>query len=44
MQSLLSTVHDAAMSPDAWPKALRRLMDEADVAGAALICHEQDDG
>jgi hypothetical protein len=37
MQSLLSTLHDAAMSRDAWPQALRRLMDEAGVAGAALI-------
>ncbi|MGY3362450.1 hypothetical protein ACVWZK_009113 [Bradyrhizobium sp. GM0.4] len=37
MQSLLSTLHDAAMSRDAWPKALQRLMDEAGVAGAALI-------
>jgi hypothetical protein len=37
MQSLLSTLHDAAMSADAWPKALQRLMDEASVAGAALI-------
>ncbi|MGY3505105.1 DUF6894 family protein [Bradyrhizobium sp. USDA 4471] len=37
MQSLLSTLHDAAMSADAWPKALQRLMDEAGVAGAALI-------
>jgi hypothetical protein len=37
MQSLLSTLHDAAMSRDAWPKSLQRLMDEAGVAGAALI-------
>ncbi|MBR0749030.1 hypothetical protein JQ582_34380 [Bradyrhizobium japonicum] len=37
MQSLLSTLHDAAMHSDAWPQLLRRLMDEAGVAGAALI-------
>ena len=37
MQSLLSTLNDAAMHWDAWPKMLRRLMDEAGVAGAALI-------
>lgn len=37
MQSLLSMLHDAATSPDAWPRALQRLMDEAGVAGAALI-------
>lgn len=37
MQSLLSTLRDAAMSLDAWPSALQRLMDEAGVAGAALI-------
>ncbi len=37
MKSLLSTLLDAAMSADAWPKVLRRLMDEAGLAGAALI-------
>jgi hypothetical protein len=37
MQSLLSTLHDAAMSRDAWPQSLQILMDEAGVAGAALI-------
>lgn len=37
MQSLLSTLHDVATSPDAWPNALQRLMDETGVAGAALI-------
>lgn len=37
MQSLLSMLHDAATSADAWPRALQRLMDEAGVAGAALI-------
>ena len=37
MQSLLSTLHDAAISADAWPEALQRLMDEVGVAGAALI-------
>ncbi|QOG23445.1 DUF6894 family protein [Bradyrhizobium sp. SEMIA] len=37
MQSLLSALRDAAMSRDAWPKALQRLMDKAGVAGAALI-------
>ncbi|TWA95893.1 DUF6894 family protein [Bradyrhizobium stylosanthis] len=37
MQSLLSALNDAAMHSDAWPQLLRRLMDEAGVAGAALI-------
>ncbi|WFU82571.1 hypothetical protein QA645_07490 [Bradyrhizobium sp. CIAT3101] len=37
MQSLLATIHEATMSSDAWPDALRRLMDKAGVAGAALI-------
>lgn len=44
MQSLLSTLHEAEMSPDAWPKALRRLMDEAGVAGAALIITNKNTG
>jgi len=37
MQSLLSTLHDAALSANAWPTALERLMDEVSMAGAALI-------
>jgi len=37
MQSLRSTLQDAAMHSYAWPQLLRRLMDEAGVAGAALI-------
>jgi uncharacterized protein DUF6894 len=44
MQSLLSTLHDAAIHSDAWPQLLRRLMDEAGVAGAALIVTNKTSG
>ena len=37
MASLVSTFHDAAVSPEAWPEALKVLTDAAGVAGAALI-------
>ena len=37
MASLVSTFHDAAVSPEAWPEALKALTDAAGVAGAALI-------
>jgi hypothetical protein len=37
MSSLVSTFHDAAVSPEAWPHALGALTDAAGVAGAALI-------
>jgi Domain of unknown function (DUF6894) len=37
MNSLVSTFHDAAISPEAWPEALKALTEAAGVAGAALI-------
>jgi hypothetical protein len=37
MSSLVSTFHDAADSPEAWPQALKALTDAAEAAGAALI-------
>jgi hypothetical protein len=37
MSSLVSTFHDTAVSPEAWPHALTALTDAAGVAGAALI-------
>ena len=37
MSSLVSTIHDAAVSPEAWPRALAALTDAIGVAGAALI-------
>jgi hypothetical protein len=37
MSSLISTFHDAAVSPEAWPHALKALTDAAGVADAALI-------
>jgi hypothetical protein len=37
MPSLVSTFHDAAISPEAWAEALKVLTDAAGVAGAALI-------
>jgi len=37
MFSLVSTFHDAAVAPEAWPEALKALTDAAGVAGAALI-------
>jgi hypothetical protein len=37
MSSLVSTIHDAAVSPEAWPRALATLTDAMGVAGAALI-------
>jgi hypothetical protein len=37
MSSLVSIFHDAAVSPEAWPDALKALTDAAGVAGAALI-------
>jgi hypothetical protein len=37
MDSLVSTFHDAAISPEAWPEALTALTEAAGVAGAALI-------
>ena len=37
ISSLVSTFHDAAHSPEAWPGALKALTDAAGAAGAALI-------
>jgi len=37
MSPLVSTLHEAAASPEAWPQALRVLTDAMGVAGAALI-------
>jgi hypothetical protein len=37
MDSLVSTFDDAAISPEAWPEALKALTEAAGVAGAALI-------
>ena len=37
MSSLVSAIHDAAVSPEAWPHALETLTDAMGVAGAALI-------
>jgi hypothetical protein len=33
MSSLVSTIHEAAISPEAWPQALEALTDAAGVAG-----------
>jgi hypothetical protein len=40
MASLVSTFHDAAVWPEAWPHALKALTDAAGVAGAALKVDE----
>lgn len=37
ISSLVSTFHDAALSPEAWPRALKALTDACGAAGAALI-------
>src|SRR3982074_2229504 len=37
MSSFVSTIDDAAVSPEAWPRALEALTDAMSVAGAALI-------
>ena len=37
MSSLVARLHDAAVTPEAWPDALTALTDAAGVAGAALI-------
>jgi hypothetical protein len=37
MDSLVSTFHNAAVSPEAWPEALKALTEAAGVAGATLI-------
>jgi hypothetical protein len=44
MSSLVSTIHEAAISPEAWPQALEALTDAAGVAGAALIISNNNTG
>jgi hypothetical protein len=44
MASLVSTFHDAAIWPEAWPHALKALTDAAGVAGAALIISNKSTG
>jgi len=44
MASLVSTFHDAAVWPEAWPHALKALTDAAGVAGAALIISNKSTG
>src|SRR3977135_2126710 len=44
MFSLVSTFHDAAVSPEAWPQALKALTDAIGVAGAALIISDKSTG
>ena len=44
MFPLVSTFHDAAVAPEAWPEALKALTDAAGVAGAALIVSNKSTG
>jgi hypothetical protein len=44
MSSLVSTIDDAAVSPEAWPRALEALTDAMGVAGAALIISNKHTG
>src|SRR4030088_3719190 len=44
MSSLVATLLDAAVSPEAWPEALTALTDAAGVAGAALIIFDKSTG
>jgi hypothetical protein len=44
MSSLVSAVHDAAVSPEAWPQALEALTDAMGVARAALIISNKHTG
>jgi hypothetical protein len=44
MRSLISTFHDAAISPEAWPRALKALTEATGVAGAALIISNKNTG
>jgi len=41
VSTLVSAFHDAAVSPEAWPEALRALTEAAGVAGAALIISKE---
>jgi hypothetical protein len=42
--SSLARLHDAAVTPEAWPDALTALTDAAGVAGAALIIFNKSTG
>jgi hypothetical protein len=44
VSTLVSAFHDAAVSPEAWPEALRALTEAAGVAGAALIISNKSTG
>jgi hypothetical protein len=44
ISSLVSTFHDAALSPEAWPRALKALADACGAAGAALIVSSKSTG
>lgn len=44
MPTLVSMLQDAAASPEAWPDALKALMEAAGVAGAALIISNKNTG
>src|ERR1700722_3580119 len=44
MSSLVARLHDAAVTPEAWPDALTPLTDAAGVAGAALIIFNKGTG
>lgn len=44
ISSLVSTFHDAALSPEAWPRALKALTDAAGAGGAALIVSNKSTG
>ena len=44
MSSLIARLHDAAVTPEAWPDALTALTDAAGVAGAALIVFNKSTG
>ena len=44
MSHLVSTLHDAAVSPEARPQVLEALTDAAGVAGAALIIFNKSTG
>src|SRR6195256_327036 len=44
MSSLVARLHDAAVTPEAWPDALTALTDAAGVAGVALIIFNKSTG
>jgi hypothetical protein len=44
MSSLVSRIHGAAVSPEAWPQALEALTDAIGVASAALIISDKSTG